>query len=53
MLRFSFLMLCHAVYQSLESALRFGSALLVEDVENIDPILNSVLNKEVTKTGGR
>lgn len=25
----------------------------MEDVENIDPILNSVLNKEVTKTGGR
>jgi len=37
----------------LESALRFGNALLVEDVENIDPVLNSVLNREITKTGGR
>jgi dynein heavy chain 1 len=33
--------------------LRFGNALLVEDVENLDPVLNSVLNREVTKTGGR
>jgi dynein heavy chain 1 len=37
----------------LESALRFGNALLVEDVENLDPILNSVLNREISKTGGR
>jgi dynein heavy chain 1 len=27
--------------------------LLVQDVENIDPILNPVLNKEFHKTGGR
>jgi len=26
---------------------------LVQDVEKIDPILNSVLNKEIYKTGGR
>lgn len=37
----------------LESAIRFGLPLLVQDVERIDPVLNSVLNKEVHKTGGR
>ncbi|KAJ3385444.1 hypothetical protein HDU84_002244 [Entophlyctis sp. JEL0112] len=37
----------------LESALRFGNVLLVQDVENLDPILNSVLNKELRRTGGR
>jgi len=42
-----------AFLKALESALRFGNALLVEDVENIDPILNSVLNREYTKHGGR
>jgi len=42
-----------AFLKNLESALRFGNALLVEDVESIDPVLNSVLNREVTKTGGR
>ena len=42
-----------AFLKHLESALRFGNALLVEDVENLDPILNSVLNREITKTGGR
>lgn len=39
--------------KNLESALRFGCPLLVQDVEKIDPILNSVLNKELHKTGGR
>ena len=33
--------------KNLESAIRFGFPLLVQDVEKIDPILNSVLNKEV------
>jgi dynein heavy chain 1 len=33
--------------------IRFGNALLVEDIESIDPILNSVLNHEVSKVGGR
>jgi len=33
--------------------LRFGCPLLVQDVEKIDPIMNSVLNKEIHKTGGR
>ncbi|KAJ3411544.1 hypothetical protein HDV05_002063 [Chytridiales sp. JEL 0842] len=37
----------------LESALRFGNALLVQNVENIDPILNAVLNRELRRTGGR
>jgi dynein heavy chain 1 len=42
-----------AFMKNLESALRFGLPLLVEDVENIDPVLNPVLNKEIRKTGGR
>ena len=37
----------------LESSIRFGYPLLVQDVERIDPVLNSVLNKEVHKAGGR
>lgn len=37
----------------LETAIRFGLPLVVQDVEKIDPILNSVLNKEVQKDGGR
>ncbi|KAJ3032718.1 hypothetical protein HDV00_007194 [Rhizophlyctis rosea] len=37
----------------LESALRFGNPLLVQDVEHLDPILNAVLNKELRRTGGR
>eukprot|EP01088_Endostelium_zonatum_P017115 TRINITY_DN4896_c0_g2_i4.p1 TRINITY_DN4896_c0_g2~~TRINITY_DN4896_c0_g2_i4.p1 ORF type:complete len:1566 (-),score=517.57 TRINITY_DN4896_c0_g2_i4:241-4938(-) len=39
--------------KNLESALRFGTPLLVEDVESIDPVLNPVLNKEIRKAGGR
>ncbi|KAF2072162.1 hypothetical protein CYY_006521 [Polysphondylium violaceum] len=39
--------------KNLESALRFGCPLLVQDVENIDPVLNPVLNKEIRKKGGR
>jgi dynein heavy chain 1, cytosolic len=39
--------------KNLESALRFGNPLLVQDVENIDPVLNPVLNKEIRKKGGR
>lgn len=42
-----------AFMKNLESALRFGCPLLVQDVEKIEPILNSVLNKELHKTGGR
>ena len=39
--------------KNLENSLRFGQPILVQDVEKIDPILNSVLNKEVQKVGGR
>ncbi|CAB3408082.1 unnamed protein product [Caenorhabditis bovis] len=39
--------------KNLESALRFGNALLVQDVEAYDPILNPVLNREVKRAGGR
>ena len=39
--------------KNLESALRFGNPLLVQDVENYDPILNPVLNRELKRTGGR
>ena len=35
--------------KQLETAIRFGLPLLVQDVERIDPVLNSVLNKEVQK----
>ncbi|KAK3093975.1 hypothetical protein FSP39_022394 [Pinctada imbricata] len=42
-----------AFRKNLESALRFGNPLLVQDVESYDPILNPVLNREVRKTGGR
>jgi dynein heavy chain 1 len=39
--------------KNLETCLRFGAPLLVEDVESVDPILNSVLNREIHHTGGR
>ena len=39
--------------KNLESALRFGTPLLIQDVEHLDPILNPVLNKEIRKAGGR
>ncbi|KAI1728166.1 dynein heavy chain and region d6 of dynein motor domain-containing protein [Ditylenchus destructor] len=39
--------------KNLESALRFGQTLVVQDVESYDPILNPVLNREVKRTGGR
>jgi dynein heavy chain 1 len=39
--------------KTLESALRFGTTLLVQDVERYDPVLNPVLNREVKRTGGR
>jgi len=42
-----------AFMKNLETALRFGQPILVEDVEKIDPVLNSVLNRETYKTGGR
>ncbi|CAJ0586752.1 unnamed protein product, partial [Mesorhabditis spiculigera] len=42
-----------AFRKQLESALRFGNALLVQDVESYDPILNPVLNREIRRAGGR
>lgn len=42
-----------AFVKNLESALRFGNPLLVEDVESYDPIMNPVLNRELRRTGGR
>ncbi|RKP02777.1 hypothetical protein CXG81DRAFT_10371 [Caulochytrium protostelioides] len=42
-----------AFVKVLESALRFGTPLLVQDAEHLDPILNAVLNKELYRTGGR
>lgn len=37
----------------LETALRFGSPILITDAEHLDPIINKILNKEYQKTGGR
>ncbi|KAJ7386556.1 Cytoplasmic dynein 1 heavy chain 1 [Desmophyllum pertusum] len=42
-----------AFRKNLESALRFGNPLLVQDVESYDPIVNPVLNRELRRTGGR
>jgi dynein heavy chain 1, cytosolic len=39
--------------KQLESCLRFGNPILIQDAEHLDPILNHVLNKEYQKTGGR
>ena len=32
--------------KTLASAVRFGTTLVVENVESIDPVLNPILNKE-------
>lgn len=42
-----------AFLKNLESALRFGTPLFIQDVEYLDPILNTVLNKELRRAGGR
>ena len=42
-----------AFMKHLESALRFGTCILVQDVETIDPVMNPILNHEYQKTGGR
>ncbi|KAJ1517337.1 hypothetical protein HMI55_000021, partial [Coelomomyces lativittatus] len=34
----------------LESALRFGTPILIQDVESVDPMLNPILNKELHRT---
>ncbi|ANB15355.1 dynein heavy chain [Sugiyamaella lignohabitans] len=42
-----------AFVKHLESALRFGTPILIQDAEYTDPIIAQVLNKEYKKTGGR
>ncbi|KAJ3260954.1 hypothetical protein HK103_006909 [Boothiomyces macroporosus] len=39
--------------KNLESALRFGSPIIIQDAEDYDPILNPILNKQIWKSGGR
>jgi dynein heavy chain 1 len=39
--------------KALESAVRFGTSLVVSDAEKYDPIMNPVLNREYQKIGGR
>ncbi|KAF1990825.1 hypothetical protein K402DRAFT_460233 [Aulographum hederae CBS 113979] len=39
--------------KQLESSIRFGNPILIQDAEYLDPILTHVLNKETQKTGGR
>ncbi|CAM9106263.1 unnamed protein product [Ectocarpus fasciculatus] len=39
--------------KTLASAIRFGTPLLVQDVETVDPVLNPLLNRELQRTGGR
>ena len=39
--------------KSLESAMRFGTRLIVRDADALDPILNPYLNGDVRKVGGR
>jgi dynein heavy chain 1 len=43
----------NAFMKTLAGAVRFGTTLLVENVEHIDPVLNPLLNKEIQRTGGR
>ena len=43
----------NAFMKTLAGAVRFGTTLLVENVENIDPVLNPLLNREIQRTGGR
>lgn len=42
-----------AFMKTLAGAIRFGTALIVENVETIDPVLNPILNREIQTTGGR
>ncbi|KAH6598857.1 hypothetical protein BASA50_003364 [Batrachochytrium salamandrivorans] len=43
----------NAFLKTVESALRFGNPILVQDAEDFDPVLNSILNKEFRRSGGR
>ena len=42
-----------AFMKTLAGAVRFGTTLLVENVEKLDPVLNPILNREHQRTGGR
>ena len=39
--------------KTLASAIRFGTPLIVENVEAVDPVLNPILNRELQRAGGR
>ena len=39
--------------KNLESSIRFGNPLIIQDAESLDPIVNTILNKEIRRTGGR
>ena len=39
--------------KNLESALRFGNYILIQDAEAFDSIINPILNREIRKSGGR
>jgi len=39
--------------KQLESALRFGTTVMIKDVDRLNPLLNGVLNKETYRSGGR
>lgn len=42
-----------AFIKHLESAIRFGNPILIQDAEYLDSVLTQVLNKEYKRTGGR
>jgi dynein heavy chain 1 len=42
-----------AFVRQLENCLRFGTPLIITDVNTVDPILLPLLNREFRKTGGR
>lgn len=42
-----------AFIKHLESAIRFGNPILIQDAEHLDPVLTQILNKEYKRTGGR
>lgn len=42
-----------AFIKHLESAIRFGNPILIQDAEYFDPVLSQILNKEYKHTGGR
>lgn len=39
--------------KQLENALRFGGVIVIQDAEHYDPLLDTILRKEVQKNGGR